>query len=376
MAATQELVDYVKNRLEAEEPQLKIKDELKANGWTDEDVNEAFMANGIGAPPPKKKRSPWAIGFLVFSLIGFAVAGYFAYENLARPQAKFVLEKSFERLQNLKYYSTQITASAQASLSGQKISGEFSGTADNDMESIANPQVKTELVLKSSLAPEIRAKTVYTDNTFYFSSEYINGMLNSESSLGLPQDAWIRVGKEDIEKLAVLAGGNDLALREQIKSYYENSIKDQALAQDRILKYFAESKFISVGNYLGKKKIDNVTVYAFEILFDRAKFAKFAYDVASQSEKSLTLEAVERVVDMLSIKQIELDVMRDYTPRRLTVDGDIVLDEPSYETPKVNFSFDAQWLNINKKIEVQAPIQNVVGIVELLPQATSTVKEP
>lgn len=376
MAATQQLIDYVKNRLETDESQLKIKDELKANGWTDADINEAFMANGVGAPLPPKKRSPWTVVFLFFSLIGFIVAGYCAYDNLARPQAKFLLQKSFQKLQSLKYYSLQMEAKSEAYMSGQKVVAELKGTADNDFEFLDNPQNKTELILTSSLTPEIKAGVVYKDGTLYFNSEYINESFFGGASSKVERDTWIKIEKQDVEKIANSLGVSNPGIESRIKGYYENSLKGRTLFQDAALSAFTESKFVSVGNYLGKKKIGNDSFYAFELLFDRQKFSQFLYDVFRRGGGEVSKEVVERIVDMLSVKQIELWVMHDYTPRRLIINGDVVLDEPSYETPKIVFSLDGQWLNINKKVEILPPVQNVVSVLELFPQATNTVREP
>ncbi len=376
MAATQQLIEYVKNRLETDESQLKIKDELKANGWTDADINEAFMANGIGAPLSAKKRSPWTIVFLFFSLIGFIVAGYCAYDNLARPQAKFLLEKSFEKLQSLKYYSMQMEAKAEAYMSGQKVIAELTGAADNDFEFLDNPQNKTELTLTSSLTPEIKAGAVYKDGALYFNSDYINEFLGEKFSSSVGRGTWLKIEKQDVEKIANSLGASNPEIESRIKGYYEKGLKGRTLFQDAALSAFTESKFVSVGNYLGKKKIGNDSVYAFELLFDRQKFSRFLYDVIRYGGGEVSQEVVEKIVDMLSVKQIELWVMHDYTPRRLIINGDIVLDEPSYETPKIVFSLDGQWLNINKKPEIAAPVENIVNITELMRQSTNAVKEP
>lgn len=376
MAATQQLIEYVKNRLETDESQLKIKDELKANGWTDADINEAFMANGIGAPLSAKKRSPWTIVFLFFSLIGFVVASYCAYDNLARPQAKFLLEKSFEKLQSLKYYSMQMEARAEAYMSGQKVIAELTGAADNDFEFLDNPQNKTELTLTSSLTPEIKAGAVYKDGALYFNSDYINEFLGERFSSSVGRGTWLKIEKQDVEKIANSLGASNPEIESRIKGYYEKGLKGRTLFQDAALSAFTESRFVSVGNYLGKKKIGNDSVYAFELLFDRQKFSRFLYDVIRHGGGEVSQEVVEKIVDTLSVKQIELWVMYDYTPRRLIINGDIVLDEPSYETPKIVFSLDGQWLNINKKPEIAAPVENIVNITELMRQSTNAVKEP
>ncbi|MFA5166314.1 MAG: hypothetical protein WC449_03340 [Candidatus Paceibacterota bacterium] len=376
MAATQQLIDYVKNRLETDESQLKIKDELKANGWTDVDISEAFIANGIGMPLPVKKRSPWTIAFLFFSSIGFIVAGYCAYDNLARPQAKFLLEKSFEKLQSLKYYSMQMEAKAEAYMSGQKVTAELAGAADNDFEFLDNPQNKTELALTSSLTPEIKVGAIYKDGALYFNSDYVNEFLGERFSSNVGRGTWLKIEKQDVEKIANSLGASNPEIESHLKGYYEKGLKGRTLFQDAALSTFTESKFVSVGNYLGKKKIGNDSVYAFELLFDRQKFSQFLYDVIRRSGGEVSQEVVEKIVDMLSVKQIELWVMHDYTPRRLIINGDIVLDEPSYETPKIVFSLEGQWLNINKKPEIVAPVKNIVSIAELMRQPTNTVKEP
>jgi len=232
------------------------------------------------------------------------------------------------------------------------------------------------LTLTSSLTPEIKAGAVYKDGALYFNSDYINEFLGEKFSSSVGRGTWLKIEKQDVEKIANSLGASNPEIESRIKGYYEKGLKGRTLFQDAALSAFTESKFVSVGNYLGKKKIGNDSVYAFELLFDRQKFSRFLYDVIRYGGGEVSQEVVEKIVDMLSVKQIELWVMHDYTPRRLIINGDIVLDEPSYETPKIVFSLDGQWLNINKKPEIAAPVENIVNITELMRQSTNAVKEP
>jgi len=391
----QQLLDYIKQKLQQGMSREQIKSSLIADGWQEADINEAFVSidsqNQLSSQEnistqqfptsfqkPVRKINKTLLA--VISIVGILVVagGIFGYFYYFRETPEKVIEKMWARLAEVKTVEFQGKIKAQGvnvpdllgedsfmepnqqEPSKQTANLSFNFNGKTDINDVNNPKasfvldIKTDALKKSKQEESILGLEVrLIDKVYYIKLNNI-GLID----LSFLLNQWIKIDPEAIvNKFAP----------EEFKKQIEEVQKQQELTseqEEKLRQIFAQSKVIKVTEELASEEIEGVNTHHYKFSIDKNELKKLILDINDTVVKGRTLTDKEiaeidrdlEVIESLGSGEIWVG-KKDYLPYKISWE---IKEMKESEVGGEQLTATLLFRNYNKpvQIDVPSPVKN------------------
>ncbi len=422
---TPELLDYIRQFLDAGQGADQIKKVLVGAGWSEADVDEAIKKLGAPAAPgdvsdlPKASTSsalnsnisnqtssqPRRFNKILFSAIVVVLVllagGAYAYYFYISPSPEVILDKMVHNLKTIKTtrsetvlkvdYSGQDLFSARGSSSGSlpttgvkgKASLQVKVTATSDIKDEKNPRVAASFNVESGgdlvEVSNIRAGVdlVVDQGVGYLRLNTADfGMagdiFDASSFTETIKGKWIKVDLKELEAM----GGGSYGLGESNNSSTNNQVN-----LEKITEIFKKHRFLKVGEVLPDEVVDGESAYHYRLKLDRDKLTDFIVELGNYVQNTsgtmrVSTDEVKKQMDnsfnfidkYVSGSNFDIWITKkDKLPKKVLLGAEL---KDTESDGKLSLSLDVSYSGFNEPVEIKAP-ENAESIEDVFASITS-----
>ncbi len=389
--ASQQLIDYIKQRFTQGATKTEIRESLFNNGWVASDIEEGFQSieSPIQPAPPVQKVSPMQqpvqpiqpimpdqsaaqptepfstfsaqtpntksrLPFVVIAVIGLFLigGGAFAYYYFNTPQMVMKrMMKAESKIQSVEYQgsiSVEMTGEgALNSLLGQqgKMTINFSGSSD--IKDASNSKTALYLDMTAAGSSLFALDMRQIDKILYL--KVADASMLEMLDLGAVIGQWIKIDAKELE--------NQLGFEDLGKNL------DQELTPEKIAKInkiFETSEILKVIEKMSDEKIEGADTRHYKLVISQDKLKKLLIDLSlAINDTPLTAEEIQQLdEDFKGLKSVAGEVWvgkKDLLLRKLSLNVKGKQQDPSLGEIGVAYDVNVLLRNYNKPVQIEVP---------------------
>jgi len=378
--ANQDLIKYIlEQNAQGIEPDT-IKRSLVANGWSNQDIDEAFAAanldSAVGTVEANNNsatNSSKKLVFIAIAAIILIASGVFAFIFFASPQktlAKAILKtkaiKSFSYsgeikgemsvpdyqsflsllttsapLADLPVESKMVAGTSDYSLvqekkpdPTQKFMVKFDGDSDYNDPAKAKAQLKLAIESNDFTGEAIVIDTRQVDGKYYFKPNNLPKIMGE--SLDQFKDQWVVIDPKEFTK--------------------DEAVKENK-ASPNLLDVLVKNNFIKISKTLKSEKLDNVDTYRYAVNINKKNLALYIVEASKlyNDTSGLTeLSEIEKSLEEISFSDGQVWIgKKDGYFRKIQLTINYLPKDRSAGSGKINIS--ANLTKINQPVNIETP---------------------